>query len=102
MVAATRRHKIRSVKDEENRRALSVRGKAEYIFDLIDEIGELDPNEEQHFQAKVQQKKTQAELRLKMLAKLMPDLKAIDADLTSSDGSMTPPTVIELVAKGLD
>jgi len=26
----------------------------------------------------------------------------VDADLTSSDGSMTPPTVIELVAKTLD
>ena len=36
-MAATRRHKIRAVKDEENRRALSIRGKAEYIFDLIDE-----------------------------------------------------------------
>ncbi len=101
-MATTRRHKIRAVKDEENRRALSVRGKAEYIFDLIDEIGELDPENDQHFAVKVQQKKTQAELRLKMLAKLLPDLKAVDADLTSSDGSMTPPMVIELVAKGLD
>ena len=101
-MAMTRQQKIRAVKDEENRRALSVRGKAEYIFDLIDEIGELDPEKDQHFAVKVQQKKTQAELRLKMLAKLMPDLKAIDADLTSSDGSMTPPTVIELVAKGID
>ena len=101
-MAATRRHKIRAVKDEENRRALSIRGKAEYIFDLIDEIGELDPEGDQHFQAKVQQKKTQAELRLKMLAKTLPDLKQVDADLTSSDGSMTPPMVIELVAKGLD
>ena len=101
-MATTRRHKIRAVKDEENRRALSIRGKAEYIFDLIDEIGELDPENDQHFSVKVQQKKTQAELRLKMLAKLLPDLKAVDADLTSSDGSMTPPMVIELVAKGLD
>lgn len=101
-MAATRRHKIRAVKEEENRRALSVRGKAEYIFDLIDEIGELDPKTDEHFAAKVQQKKTQAELRLKMLAKTLPDLKQVDADLTSSDGSMTPPMVIELVAKGLD
>jgi hypothetical protein len=37
-----------------------------------------------------------------MLAKTLPDLKQVDADLTSSDGSMTPPMVIELVAKGLD
>ena len=101
-MATTRRHKIRAVKDEENRRALSVRGKAEYIFDLIDEIGELDPQTDEHFQAKIQQKKTQAVLRLKMLAKTLPDLKQVDADLSSSDGSMTPPTVIELVAKGLD
>ena len=42
-MAATRRQKVRAVKDEENRRALSIRGKAEYIFDLIDQIGELDP-----------------------------------------------------------
>ncbi len=101
-MATTRRQKVRAVKDEENRRALSIRGKAEYIFDLIDQIGELDPEEDQHFAAKVQQKKTQAELRLKMLAKTLPDLKQVDADLTSSDGSMTPPMVIELVAKGLD
>jgi hypothetical protein len=100
-VATTRRHKIRAVKDEENRRALSIRGKAEYIFDLIDEIGELDPTKD-HFAAQMQQKKTQAELRLKMLAKTLPDLKQVDADLTSSDGSMSPPTVIELVAKALD
>jgi len=100
-VATTRRQKIRAVKDEENRRSLSIRGKAEYIFDLIDQIGELDPTKE-HFQAEMQQKKTQAELRLKMLAKTLPDLKQVDADLSSSDGSMTPPMVIELVAKGLD
>lgn len=100
-MATTRRHKIRAVKDEENRRALSIRGKAEYIFDLIDEIGELDPTKD-HFAAQMQQKKTQAELRLKMLAKTLPDLKQVDADLTSSDGSMSPPTVIELVAKALD
>lgn len=100
-MATTRRQKIRAVKDEENRRSLSIRGKAEYIFDLIDEIGELDPSQE-HFQAEMQQKKTQAELRLKMLAKTLPDLKQVDADLSSSDGSMTPPMVIELVAKGLD
>ena len=100
-MAATRRQKVRAVKDEENRRALSIRGKAEYIFDLIDQIGELDPTQE-HFQAEMQQKKTQAELRLKMLAKTLPDLKQVDADLSSSDGSMTPPMVIELVAKGLD
>lgn len=100
-MATTRRQKIRAVKDEENRRALSIRGKAEYIFDLIDEIGELDPTKD-HFAAQMQQKKTQAELRLKMLAKTLPDLKQVDADLTSSDGSMSPPTVIELVAKALD
>lgn len=101
-MATTRRQKIRAEKDEENRRALSIRGKAEYVFDLIDQIGELDPEKEKHFAAKMQQKKTQAELRLKMLAKTLPDLKQIDADLTSSDGSMSPPTVIELVAKALD
>ena len=39
-MATTRRHKIRAVKDEENRRALSIRGKAEYIFDLIDQSSE--------------------------------------------------------------
>ena len=100
-MATTRRQKIRAVKDEENRRALSIRGKAEYIFDLIDEIGELDPTKD-HFAAEMQQKKTQAELRLKMLAKKLPDLKQVDADLTSSDGSLTPPMVIELVAKGID
>lgn len=100
-MATTRRHKIRAVKDEENRRALSIRGKAEYVFDLIDEIGKLDPKKE-HFAAQMQQKKTQAELRIRMLAKTLPDLKQIDADLTSSDGSMSPPTVIELVAKALD
>lgn len=101
-MAVTRRNKIRAVKDEENRRALSIRGKAKYVFDLIDEIGKLDPATDQHFAAKIQQKKTQAELRLKMLAKTLPDLKQVDADITSSDGSMTPPMVIELVAKGLD
>ena len=43
--------------------------------------------------------KAALDARIKMIGKYMPDLKAQELDLTSSDGAMHLPTVIELIAK---
>ena len=100
-MARTRARKIREESNAEIRRQLSIRGKAEYIFDTIDKIGELDPSDT-HFNNQLAQCKAVLDYRVRMLNKTLPDLKSVEADLTSSDGSLTPPTVIELVAKTLD
>ena len=100
-MARTRAQKIRAESNAEIRRQLSVRGKAEYIFDTIDKIGELNPSGE-NFHNELAQCKAILDYRVKMLNKTLPDLKSVEADLVSSDGSMTPPMVIELVAKGID
>ena len=58
--------------------------------------------EEKYFYERLNKQEVLQASYFRLLNKYWPDVKSIEADLTSSDGSMSPPTVIELVAKTLD
>ena len=74
-MARTRAQKIREESNAEIRRQLSIRGKAEYIFDTIDKIGELDPSDT-HFNNQLAQcKGCFLDYRVRMLNKTLPDLE---------------------------
>ena len=94
----TRAQKNRQIRKDALRDYIKERGSIQYLFDLIEKIEELDPDSTV-FSNDLAKYKAALDARIKMIGKYMPDLKAQELDLTSSDGAMHLPTVIELIAK---
>jgi hypothetical protein len=97
----TRAQTNRQIRKEALRDYVKERGSVQYLFDLIDKIEGLDSNS-QVFSQDLQKYKAALDARIKMIGKYMPDLKAQELDLTSSDGAMHFPSIIELIAKRSD
>ena len=97
-MAQTRAQANKQIRKEALRDYIKERGSIQYLFDLIEKIEELDPDSST-FTNDLQKNKVALDARIKMIGKYMPDLKAQELDLTSSDGAMHLPTVIELIAK---
>ena len=95
-MAKTRAQRERGIRQDELRAYLAERGRLEYVFDNIEEIEQLDPESDQHFDKRLQQLKIANEQRIRLLNKYLPDLKE---DL--SDHTELPPIVIKL-ADGTD
>ena len=70
---------------------------AESTMEIIDAAPDRDPNTGKIDPAWVQHQKLRAEHRLKLLAKWSPKKYGEKIDHTSSDGSMSPPTAIQIV-----
>jgi hypothetical protein len=100
-VAQTRQQKIAADVKKGTRDKIEAGRLLAQITDNITKIGELDVGSD-NFHNQLKKYEAMQRDNFRLFNKVLPDLKAIDADLTSSDGSMTPPMVIELVAKGLD
>jgi hypothetical protein len=97
-VARTRAQENQQIRKEALREYIKERGSVQYLFDLIEKIEGLDPDSST-FTNDLQKNKVALDARIKMIGKYMPDLKAQELDLTSSDGAMHMPTIIELIAK---
>lgn len=97
-MAQTRAQANKQLRKDALREYIKERGSVQYLFDLIEKIEELDPDSST-FTNDLQKNKVALDARIKMIGKYMPDLKAQELDLTSSDGAMHLPTVIELIAK---
>jgi hypothetical protein len=65
------------LRQENLRQYLSERGSASYLFDIIDKIEQLNEHDE-NFQSELNKLKAVADLRFKMLAKYLPDLKSVE------------------------
>jgi hypothetical protein len=100
-MAQTRKQKISEDLQWGARRAEELEELKTQVFDSQKKVRELDP-EEKYFYKRLKQQEVLQASYFRLLNKYWPDVKSIEADLTSSDGSMSPPTVIELVAKTLD
>ena len=94
----TRAQKNRQIRKDALRDYIKERGSVQYLFDLIEKIEGLNPDSDV-FSKDLAKYKAALDARIKMIGKYMPDLKAQELDLTSSDGAMHLPTVIELIAK---
>ena len=94
----TRAQKNRQIRKDALRDYIKERGSVQYLFDLIEKIEGLNPDSDV-FSNDLAKYKAALDARVKMIGKYMPDLKAQELDLTSSDGAMHLPTVIELIAK---
>jgi hypothetical protein len=94
----TRAQKNRQIRKDALRDYIKERGSVQYLFDLIEKIEGLNPDSDV-FSNDLAKYKAALDARIKMIGKYMPDLKAQELDLTSSDGAMHLPTVIELIAK---
>ena len=97
----TRRQKISADVKKGTREKIEASRLLTQITDNIRKIGELDV-ENANFLNELKKYEAMQRDNFRLFNKVLPDLKAVEADLTSSDGSLTPPTVIELVAKTLD
>ena len=97
-MARTRAQENQQIRKEALREYIKERGSVQYLFDLIEKIEGLDPDSST-FTNDLQKNKVALDARIKMIGKYMPDLKAQELDLTSSDGAMHMPTIIELIAK---
>ncbi|REJ61257.1 MAG: hypothetical protein DWQ28_13060 [Proteobacteria bacterium] len=100
-MAMTRRQKISADVKKGTREKIEASRLLTQITDNIRKIGELDV-ENANFLNELKKYEAMQRDNFRLFNKVLPDLKAVEADLTSSDGSLTPPTVIELVAKTLD
>lgn len=97
-MAQTRAQANRQIRKDALRDYIKERGSIQYLFDLIEKIEGLDPDSGV-FSNDLAKYRAALDARIKMIGKYMPDLKAQELDMTSSDGSMHLPTVIELIAK---
>jgi len=100
-VAMTRRQKISADVKKGTREKIEAGRLLTQITDNIQKIGELDV-ENANFLNELKKYEAMQRDNFRLFNKVLPDLKAVEADLISSDGSLTPPTVIELVAKTID
>ena len=97
-MARTRRQENKAIRQESLREFMAAKCTVQHAFDLIEEHRELNPAGE-NFKNESTQIIDNFNMRMKFINKYLPDLKAQELDLTSSDGAMHLPTVIELIAK---
>ena len=90
-MAKTRAQKIRAVKQDELRAYVGERNRLDHLFDNIQKIEQLNPEEDQYFDKKLQQLKIANEQRIRLLNKYLPDVKEEYAEQTE-----LPPVVIKL------
>ena len=90
-MAKTRQQRERGIRQDELRAYLAERGRLEYVFDNIEEIEQLDPESNQHFDKRLQQLKIANEQRIRLLNKYLPDMKEEQSEITD-----LPPIVIQL------
>ena len=90
-MAKTRAQRERGIRQDELRAYLAERGRLEYVFDNIEEIEQLDPESNQHFDKRLQQLKIANEQRIRLLNKYLPDMKEEQSEIAD-----LPPVVIEL------
>ena len=100
-MAMTRQQKIAADVKKGTRDKIDAGRLLAQITENIGKIGKLDAKSPT-FHNDLKKYEAMQRDNFRLFNKVLPDLKQVDADLTSSDGSMTPPMVIELVAKGLD
>ena len=97
-MAQTRAQANREIRKESLREFMAAKCTVQHAIDLVEKHEDLDPTEE-HFKSRSDQIVQSFNMRMKVINKYLPDLKAQELDLTSSDGAMHLPTVIELIAK---
>jgi hypothetical protein len=90
-MAKTRAQRERGIRQDELRLYLAERGRLDYVFDNIQKIEELDPEEDKHFDKRLQQLKVANEQRIRLLNKYLPDMKEEQTEVTD-----LPPVVIQL------
>jgi len=90
-MAKTRAQKVRAVKQDELRAYVGERNRLDHLFDNIEKIEQLNPEEDQYFDKKLQQLKIANEQRIRLLNKYLPDVKEEYAEQTE-----LPPVVIKL------
>jgi len=90
-MAKTRAQKVRAVKQDELRAYIGERNRLEHLFDNIEKIEQLNPEEDQYFDKKLQQLKVANEQRIRLLNKYLPDIKEEQSQITD-----LPPVVIQL------
>lgn len=90
-MAKTRAQRERGIRQDELRKFIAERGKLSYIFDNLEKIEELDPEEDKHFDKRLQQLKIANEQRIRLLNKYLPDMKEEQTEVTD-----LPPVVIQL------
>lgn len=90
-MAKTRAQRERGIRQDELRTFIAERGKLSYIFDNLEKIEELDPEEDKHFDKRLQQLKIANEQRIRLLNKYLPDMKEEQTEVTD-----LPPVVIQL------
>jgi len=90
-MAKTRAQKVRAVKQDELRAYIGERNRLEHLFDNIEKIEQLNPEEDQYFDKKLQQLKVANEQRIRLLNKYLPDMKEEQSQITD-----LPPVVIKL------
>ena len=90
-MAKTRAQRERGIRQDELRKFIAERGKLSNIFDNLEKIEELDPEEDKHFDKRLQQLKIANEQRIRLLNKYLPDMKEEQTEVTD-----LPPVVIQL------
>lgn len=90
-MAKTRAQRERGIRQDELRKFIAERGKLSYIFDNLEKIEGLDPEEDKHFDKRLQQLKIANEQRIRLLNKYLPDMKEEQTEVTD-----LPPVVIQL------
>lgn len=90
-MAKTRQQRERGIRQDELRTYLAERGRLDYVFDNIEEIEKLDPEEDKHFDKRLQQLKIANEQRIRLLNKYLPDMKEEQTQVTD-----LPPVIIQL------
>lgn len=91
-MGATVAAKNRKIRREELRDYLAERGRLEYILDNVEKIEHLD---EDLTQEEVTRLRVATDVRVKLLSKYLPDLKAIE--MTGEDGKDLIPAAIKII-----
>lgn len=79
-MAQTRAQLNRKVRQEALREQLAAGGHVEHVIDLVQKIANLD---EEIDALSIQRLKAAADIKLKLIAKYLPDLKQTEMDITS-------------------
>ena len=83
-MARTRAQQNKAIRQESLRDFMAAKCTAQHAIDCIDEHAELDPTEE-HFKNRSDKITTNFAMRMKMINKYLPDLKAQEIEHSLSD-----------------